>query len=94
MVASLIENLRHHSFNIELFSSFDMMEYIPNKIDITLMLWNDGELLATKIEGDRMSLYRYNKKLYVIWYTPENTIDKVGIVDAQSAQQLFKGFTV
>jgi hypothetical protein len=68
------------------------MEYIPNKIDMALLLWSDGEFLATITSGDRISLYRYNTRLYVIWYNGENLIDKVGIVDADIARQMFKDF--
>jgi hypothetical protein len=45
------------------------MEFIPNKNDLALMLWNDGDFLATKVNGVRVSLYKYNKRFYVIWYT-------------------------
>jgi hypothetical protein len=68
------------------------MEYIPNKIDLALMLWSDGDFLATKVNGVRVSLYKYNNKFYVIWYTAENHIEKVEIVTLETAKEMFKNY--
>jgi hypothetical protein len=66
------------------------MEFIPNKIDLALMLWSDGDFLATKVNGKRVSLYKYKARFYVIWYTEETHIDKVEIVDSAKAKEIFK----
>jgi hypothetical protein len=69
------------------------MEYIPNKVDMALMLWDNGDFLATKVNGKRVSLYKYNKKYYVIWYTKESHIEKVEIVSLDAAKEIFKDQT-
>jgi hypothetical protein len=66
------------------------MEYIPNKVDMALMLWDNGDFLATQMNGRRVSLYKYNKKYYVIWYTKESHIEKVEIVSLKAAKEIFK----
>jgi hypothetical protein len=68
------------------------MEFIPNKIDLALMLWSDGDFLATKVNGERVSLYKYNKKFYVIWYTSENHIEKIEIINLDTAKKMFKDY--
>jgi hypothetical protein len=68
------------------------MEFIPNKIDLALMLWDTGDFLAAKMNGVRVSLYKYNNKFYVIWYTKENHIEKIEIVTLDSAKEMFKDY--
>jgi hypothetical protein len=68
------------------------MEFIPNKIDLALMLWDNGEFIATKMNGERVSLYRYNKKFYVIWYTKENHLEKIEIVTLTTAKKMFENY--
>ncbi len=68
------------------------MEYIPDKFDVALMLLDKGELLATNEDGEASRLYRYNEKLYVIWYTKENILEKIEIVKAETAKEMFKKF--
>jgi hypothetical protein len=68
------------------------MEFIPNKIDMAIMLWNEGNFLATKMNGERISLYKHSGRFYVIWYTEENHIDKVKIVTLDEAKEMFKNY--
>jgi hypothetical protein len=55
-------------------------------------LWDHGEFLTTNIEGEVASLYRYKDKLYVIWYTPTNVLEKIAVVDSDTAKKMFKRF--
>jgi len=70
------------------------MEYIPDKYDVALLLWDEGEFLAININigKDFSSLYRYNDNLYIIWYSKENVLEKIDIVDAGTAKKMFKKF--
>jgi hypothetical protein len=70
-----------------------VMEYVPDKFDVALMLSDNGELLATNYGEGLSSLYRYNGKFYVVCYTKENVLEKIGIVGLQTAKKMFKNFT-
>jgi hypothetical protein len=85
----LFFSIQYHSLSFS-FIFFSSMEFIPNKIDLALMLWSDGDFLATKVNGKRVSLYKYKARFYVIWYTEETHIDKVEIVDLAKAKEIFK----
>ncbi len=68
------------------------MEYIPDKFDVALMLLDEGELLAVNQDEAASRLYRYKEKLYVIWHTHENTLDKIEIVNTETAKEMFKKY--
>jgi hypothetical protein len=56
------------------------------------LLWDHGHFLATNIDHEQTSLYRYKDKLYVIWYSPKNVLEKVEEVDVETAKKMFKKF--
>jgi hypothetical protein len=57
------------------------------------LLWDNGEFITTHIDGEQRSLYRYEGQLYVIWYTSANILDRIEIVDTETAKKMFKKFS-
>jgi hypothetical protein len=62
-----------------------------NLFERAILLWNNGEFLAVNAD-DRNSLYRYDDKLYIIWYTQQNVVEKISEIDELKAHQLFSQF--
>jgi hypothetical protein len=72
--------------------TIESMEFIPDKFDLALMLWDRGIFLATHFDEERISLYKYNNKFYVMWYNEENHLNKIEIVSADTAKEMFKDY--
>ncbi|HEV7620190.1 MAG TPA: hypothetical protein VGO09_00580 [Flavisolibacter sp.] len=68
------------------------MEFVPDVSAKAIQLWNEGTFLATKMNGRRISLYRHNRKYYVIYYTKENLLEKIAQVDKETATKIFNNF--
>jgi hypothetical protein len=56
-------------------------------------IWDNGQFLATHVNSVLNSLYRYDGKLFVIWYNKKNSdVKKIEEVDLEKARELFEVF--
>jgi hypothetical protein len=68
------------------------MDFEDGLLQQATELWDHGEFITTNIDGEARSLYRYKGNLYVIWYTPSNVLEKIAVVDSDTAKKLFNKF--
>jgi hypothetical protein len=52
-------------------------------------IWDNGTMLSVHVEDVHNTLYRYEGKLYVFWYTQANLLYEIEEVDEAKARKLF-----